>query len=157
MKLCPCGSGNYFNDCCESIIAGATAATPEILMRSRYTAFVQKQLNYLEQTNAPEIREDFNRAEAERAAAEIEWRGLNILHTTEKGDTGTVEFVINFQRNGKELTQYELATFRRENGLWFYEKGIVSKHPPTRHSLKIGRNDPCTCGSNKKYKKCCGK
>lgn len=24
-------------------------------------------------------------------------------------------------------------------------------------SIKIGRNDLCTCGSNKKYKKCCGK
>jgi uncharacterized protein YecA (UPF0149 family) len=25
------------------------------------------------------------------------------------------------------------------------------------HSAKIGRNSPCPCGSNKKYKKCCGK
>ncbi|MBO4635828.1 MAG: SEC-C domain-containing protein [Clostridiales bacterium] len=25
------------------------------------------------------------------------------------------------------------------------------------HSEKIGRNDPCPCGSGKKYKKCCGK
>ncbi len=24
-------------------------------------------------------------------------------------------------------------------------------------SNKVGRNDPCTCGSGKKYKKCCGK
>jgi len=24
-------------------------------------------------------------------------------------------------------------------------------------SSKVGRNDPCTCGSGKKYKKCCGK
>lgn len=23
--------------------------------------------------------------------------------------------------------------------------------------IKIGRNDPCPCGSGKKYKKCCGK
>ncbi|MFZ3577804.1 SEC-C metal-binding domain-containing protein [Virgibacillus sp. DJP39] len=22
---------------------------------------------------------------------------------------------------------------------------------------KVGRNEPCTCGSGKKYKKCCGK
>jgi preprotein translocase subunit SecA len=26
-----------------------------------------------------------------------------------------------------------------------------------REAPKIGRNDPCTCGSGKKYKKCCGK
>ena len=29
--------------------------------------------------------------------------------------------------------------------------------PITRKSPKIGRNDPCSCGSQKKYKKCCGK
>lgn len=27
----------------------------------------------------------------------------------------------------------------------------------TAVSNKVGRNDPCTCGSGKKYKKCCGK
>ena len=26
-----------------------------------------------------------------------------------------------------------------------------------RKEKKIGRNDPCPCGSGKKYKKCCGK
>ena len=26
----------------------------------------------------------------------------------------------------------------------------------TKSEPKIGRNDPCKCGSNKKYKKCCG-
>ena len=25
-----------------------------------------------------------------------------------------------------------------------------------RGSAKVGRNDPCPCGSGKKYKKCCG-
>lgn len=29
--------------------------------------------------------------------------------------------------------------------------------PITRASEKIGRNDPCLCGSKKKFKKCCGK
>ena len=28
---------------------------------------------------------------------------------------------------------------------------------PVRTEPKVGRNDPCTCGSGKKYKKCCGK
>jgi SWIM/SEC-C metal-binding protein len=30
-------------------------------------------------------------------------------------------------------------------------------NPPVRHEVrKIGRNEPCTCGSEKKFKKCCG-
>jgi uncharacterized protein YecA (UPF0149 family) len=28
--------------------------------------------------------------------------------------------------------------------------------PITRNAPKVGRNDPCICGSQKKYKKCCG-
>ena len=31
------------------------------------------------------------------------------------------------------------------------------KQPFVRHDKKVGRNDPCPCGSGKKYKKCCGK
>ena len=29
--------------------------------------------------------------------------------------------------------------------------------PFRRASAKVGRNDPCTCGSGKKFKKCCGR
>jgi preprotein translocase subunit SecA len=28
---------------------------------------------------------------------------------------------------------------------------------PAKGAPKVGRNDPCPCGSGKKYKKCCGK
>ena len=30
------------------------------------------------------------------------------------------------------------------------------RHTPVRAAPKVGRNDPCPCGSGKKYKKCCG-
>ena len=33
----------------------------------------------------------------------------------------------------------------------------VSKAKPIRTGPKVGRNDPCPCGSGKKYKQCCGK
>jgi preprotein translocase subunit SecA len=32
-----------------------------------------------------------------------------------------------------------------------------AKVKPVRTGPKVGRNDPCTCGSGKKYKQCCGK
>ena len=31
------------------------------------------------------------------------------------------------------------------------------KPKPARTGPKVGRNDPCPCGSGKKYKQCCGK
>jgi hypothetical protein len=42
--------------------------------------------------------------------------------------------------------------FRREN-----EEGTLLQGVPIRNENKVGRNDPCPCGSGKKYKKCCGK
>lgn len=36
------------------------------------------------------------------------------------------------------------------------EYGFEPPQPYVRPEPKIGRNDPCPCGSGKKYKKCCG-
>lgn len=156
MSLCPCGSGRELDECCGPILAGTPAPTPEALMRSRYSAFVLGRMDHIERTHAPEIRDDFNPAEAERTMAEVEWLGLDVRQASESGDRGTVEFAIRFRRDGQELTQHEVSAFRREEGQWLYEGGQVSaKHPP-RQVVKIGRNDPCPCGSGKKYKKCCG-
>ena len=33
----------------------------------------------------------------------------------------------------------------------------VGKQPKRRESAKVGRNDPCPCGSGRKYKQCCGR
>jgi SEC-C motif domain protein len=156
MTQCPCGSDQEFDTCCGPIIAGAPASTPEVLLRSRYSAFVRGELDHVERTHAPEVRDDFNRAEAERAASECEWRGLEVKNASEEGDAGAVEFMIHFQRDGQDYYQHELATFRREDGQWLYVSGEVNPKPPQRRFTKIGRNDPCPCGSGKKHKKCCG-
>ncbi|MDO8932374.1 MAG: YchJ family protein [Rhodocyclaceae bacterium] len=156
MTLCPCGSGRELDVCCGPIVAGTPAPTPEALMRSRYTAFVLGEIDHIDRTHAPGIRDDFNRAEAERTAAEVEWLGLDVRHVREDGDSGSVEFSIRFRRDGQEMTQYEVSSFRRLEGHWLYEGGQTSANHPPRQVVKIGRNDPCPCGSGQKYKKCCG-
>lgn len=125
-------------------------------MRSRYSAFVLGKLDHIDRTHAPEIRADFNRAEAERTVAEVEWLGLDIRQASEDGDSGSVEFGIRFRRDGQDLVQHEVSSFRRVDGEWLYEGGQVSPKAPPRQVVKIGRNDPCPCGSGKKHKKCCG-
>ena len=36
------------------------------------------------------------------------------------------------------------------------KKPVKQVQQPVRAEQKIGRNEPCPCGSGKKYKKCCG-
>ncbi len=159
MTQCPCGSGLKLDDCCGAIIAGAPAPTAEALMRSRYTAFARGQIDYLADTLAPESRGDFDPIEAGNTASEAVWQGLEVRAVAEGGpddETGSVEFVARFRWHGEPRVHHELASFRREQGRWVCVGGDMNPKGPPRQVVKVGRNDPCPCGSGKKYKKCCG-
>jgi len=149
MHSCPCGSGLDLARCCAPIIAGEPAATPEALMRSRYTAF----------TLAEEALASFNRIDIERSLPETTWLGLQVRDVSGGGDgdaVGSVTFSFRYLFKGKEFVQTELARFVRVDGRWLYnDSDINPKSPPVR-VVSVGRNEPCLCGSGKKYKKCCG-
>lgn len=158
---CPCGAPEIFGKCCGELLSGKRkAATAEQLMRSRYSAFVTRDANYLLATLAPEKapRFDLEQIKADRS----EWFGLEII-TTNKGSIldqhGIVEFIARFREQGRDHTLHEISRFERRNGNWLY---IDGEFPETSRSNIIvspkntGRNDPCPCGSGKKYKKCCG-
>ncbi len=71
--------------------------------------------------------------------------------------TGLVEFTARFKTEGKEHEHVEIAVFGREDGRWVYAGSANGPGKTVRHEKpKPGRNDPCPCGSGKKYKKCCG-
>jgi len=156
MTLCPCCSKLDFDDCCGPIIQGAAAPTAEALMRSRYTAFAIRKLDHVEQTHAPEVYNDFNRAEAERLAEECEWHCLEIRKTTETGDITEIEYLLKFRRNKQNIEKVALSRFRRENGQWLFVSSEINPHTEPLRVSKVGRNDPCPCNSGKKAKKCCG-
>ena len=159
MTDCPCGSQRSMDECCGPIIAGTPAQTAEALMRSRYTAFTLKNLDHIENTHALEIRKQYNRSAAQGVINDSEWLGLEIREVVEGGvedQGGTVEFISNFLRDGENYTHHELASFRKENGTWVYVDGKMTPRSNPRIMEKVGRNEPCPCGSGKKYKKCCG-
>ncbi|TKW62076.1 MAG: hypothetical protein DI628_00320 [Blastochloris viridis] len=161
MSPCPCGSQKEFDACCGPILGGKDAPTAEALMRSRYTAFTKGDFDYLEKTNSKRIAHEFNRVDLEISAPDTEWLGLDIRETTAGGEddkTGTVKFAVTYKFKGRTFTQIEDAKFIRQDSKWVYDKGDIEleKKQP-HHVVKIGRNDPCPCGSGQKYKKCCGK
>ncbi|ALB62960.1 FIG00553399: hypothetical protein [Cronobacter condimenti 1330] len=118
-------------------------------MRSRYCAFVMKNADYLIKTWHPACQADALRADIEAGFAHTQWLGLTIFEEA-PGHTESeayVSFVARFQENGKSGALIERSRFLNEQGRWYYIDG-------TRPVF--GRNDPCPCGSGKKFKKCCG-
>jgi SEC-C motif-containing protein len=158
---CPCGSGRAYAVCCAPLIEGTRQAeTPEALMRSRYSAYALQRIPYLARTLHPSERDDFDAEGAARWSRESEWLGLEIVSATgtNPGDqTGMVEFRAHYTRDGATQVHHERSEFRRADGVWYFRDGKPVGAPQVRRTApKIGRNDPCPCGSGKKYKKCCG-
>ena len=161
MTDCPCGTNEPFEACCGRYIDGETPApTALALMRSRYSAFALGRGAYLSATLSSNQRADFNIKEFEATAANTKWQGLDIRATSEGGEkdeNGTVEFVARYREGGQSIAHHEMAMFGREDGNWVFADCILNPKGPTVTAEKVGRNEPCTCGSGKKYKKCCGK
>ncbi|MCB0065183.1 MAG: YchJ family protein [Caldilineaceae bacterium] len=151
MQLCPCGSGSAYNTCCEPYLTGrAIPALPEQLMRSRYTAFCRREINYLIATHHPSQREPNDRRTLGESIRETEWLSLRVLQTQQApaADKGAIEFVAFYRNQGTVGQLHERSEFVREDGRWYYLHG--RQLPP----LILGRNDPCWCGSGKKVKQC---
>lgn len=161
-NACPCNSGLPYADCCEPLIKGITAApSPEALMRARYSAFAHQEMPYLLETLHPGQRSDYDEEGAAKWARESDWTGLEIVEVT--GDpatdnSGSVEFRASYRRNGERMEHHERAEFRKTNGIWYFFDGkMVTAGQFRRDTPKVGRNEPCPCGSGKKFKKCCGR
>lgn len=162
MNTCPCGSGNSYAECCEPYVEGRRdAPTAEALLRSRYTAYAERAIDYLWDTIHPGRRSKFDKREMTQWARSSTWKQLTILGTVAGGENdtrGEVEFVARYVQDGEENTLREVSHFVREQGRWYFTTG---HHPSARQVVRseprVGRNDPCTCGSGKKYKKCCGR
>jgi SEC-C motif-containing protein len=155
MQQCPCGTGKAYLNCCGIFISQQKIPpTPEALMRSRYTAYTQANIDYIVETMKSPAADNFNVEDARAWAKEIDWAGLNVLHTTHDAKKGIVEFQAFYFVDGKKNSLHEVSEFIFENDKWFYVNGVT---PRKKLISKIGRNDLCACGSHKKYKKCCGR
>jgi SEC-C motif-containing protein len=160
MSNCYCGRGVTYSDCCEPVISGAQpATTAEQLMRARYSAYVGVQMDFIFESTHPDQRQGYDHAGTKEWAESSDWLGLEIVGTKQGGqedDIGEVEFIARFSENGIPREHHECARFARKDGHWFFSDGSMVKPKPVSVH-KIGRNDPCRCGSGLKYKKCCGK
>lgn len=122
---CPCGSTKSYEICCAPYHSGeAFPATAEKLMRSRYSAYVTKNVDYLLAT----WHESSRPKQLDLDREPRKWLGLKIV-ATEAGSVddfeGTVEFVARYSVNGRAVRMCEKSRFERIGGRWIYIDGEI--------------------------------
>lgn len=143
-NLCPCGSQKTYGNCCQPAHQGQAVSTPEALMRSRYSAFVLGLGDYLLASWHPSTRPPVM-----DPGDSPQWVSLQVVSSSAQGAEGKVHFrAIYSLGNGFGYLE-ETSDFIREEGRWYYLSG-----DPREGKLDPGRNDPCPCGSGRKYKAC---
>ena len=126
-------------------------------MRSRFTAHVADDWPYLHRTYGPTASKPYV-AEKEEVTPPA-WSRL-VIHAHELGASphiATVDFTAYFVDQNGEHAMPERSEFVRREGRWLFTRSLREGPAPVRAAPKVGRNDPCPCGSGKKYKHCCGK
>ncbi|MBF0107048.1 MAG: YchJ family protein [Deltaproteobacteria bacterium] len=154
---CPCGTGINYENCCQPHILGLEKPlSAEKLLRSRYTAFVAGETDYIKTTHHPDTAKDLDMQSIIEWSRNSSWLSLEIINideSTEK-DTTFIEFCAKYTQKDGTHHHNETSIFKKKDDTWFFYD--VKKNKPIVKDPAPGRNDPCTCGSGKKYKKCCG-
>jgi len=158
---CPCGKGESYESCCRRFIRGeAEPESAEELMRARYSAYALGEVDFIVRSHDPATSNQVDRKSTELWSKQSKWLGFELVSIeggTAFDQDGTIEFVARYKIRGVTVEHRERARFRKHNGRWFFVDGEEIKGPPrVRNDPRVGRNDPCPCGSGKKYKKCHG-
>lgn len=164
MDACPCGSGRDVAECCLPVIRRErVAVTAEELMRSRYSAFVIGDVDWIVDSHHPDTVDEINRDDVASWSSGSEWLGLRIRGTEDGGvddDEGVVSFRARYKVGTQQVDHVERARFTRHDGQWRFHSVVEEDEGPqlvpVGPSSDVGRNDPCPCGSGRKFKKCHG-
>lgn len=127
---CPCGTGRKYKRCCRPLHQGKAAATPEALMRSRWSAYAVGATDYIIDTTDPEgpqAKHDRTSWAAEIAAFSTHTRFIKLEIRTApppEGERGEVTFHAKLARGGQDASFTERSEFVRREGRWLYRRAI---------------------------------
>ena len=123
---CPCGTGRAYAQCCGRWHVGPShlqAPDAEVLMRSRYCAYVMELGDYLCDTWHAGTRP----AEPTQFEPGLRWLGLDVKrHVPQGDDAALVEFVARSKRGGRAARLHETSRFVREGGRRYYVDGDIA-------------------------------
>lgn len=148
-QTCPCQSGLNYQDCCGPFhLSQKQPNNAEQLMRSRYCAYVFKNLDYIKQTTVPNQQTLLDMPHLLEWAKKTKWQGLQIKqYKSLSSRHSLVEFLALYQTKQGQQTHHEYSLFVQINHVWYFVDPTVPL--PTM-------KQPCICGSDKKFKHCCG-
>lgn len=122
--LCPCKSEKEYAQCCEPFIIGNQLPDiPEKLMRSRYTAYTQANIDYIITTMKDAALKDFDKASAKQWAESVNWVKLKVLRAyidPAIPNTGFVEFKAYYRYKKQMHVMHEFSEFKKMDDRWFY-------------------------------------
>lgn len=122
--FCPCNPTTPYESCCAKYHSNQSLPqTPEQLMRSRYSAYTQANIDYIALTMQSPASDNFDKPSAAQWAKQVKWQKLEVIKSSQEGDIGFVEFIAYFKENGRQLKLHELSEFHRIDGKWFYVSG----------------------------------
>lgn len=123
-SLCPCKSRQSYAMCCLPFHQGKTKPeTAEQLMRSRYSAYFFRLVDYLVETTHPDTREPGLKRSLEKIIYQANWSYLTILGVAQGGKDdkrGKVEFVADYFVGAEPHQLHEVSRFKRFKGSWKY-------------------------------------
>lgn len=125
-EKCFCGSGKSYENCCKiAHVNIKNVKTAEQLMRSRYSAFVLSNVDYLSKswhsTTRPKSKKEFQ--EITDWTKSVIWEKLEIIKTTNGNEfdtEGTVEFKAFYFEGITLKCIHENSCFVKENKSWLY-------------------------------------
>lgn len=124
LELCPCGSKQAYDKCCERFILGREIpTTAEQLMRSRYTAYTQANIDYIQATMRELAAENFDPVAAESWAKAVKWKRLKVYESfshPSDAERAFVSFSAYYIAQGRPEEIREVSEFKRIDGRWFY-------------------------------------
>ncbi len=128
-RKCPCGRENDYANCCGLLHSGKVrATTAEQLMRSRYSAYALKLIDYLYDTTHPDKRTSDLKLQMAAWAERAEFLKLEVLAARQgraRDKVGKVEFIAHYRQYGELKQMHELSRFRRFDGSWYYFDGEI--------------------------------
>ena len=155
-QACVCDTGLDYNHCCGPFHDGtAYPPTALTLMRSRFSAYVLRNSDYLLatwDTHKRPAKIDFSKETAE-------WQRLLIVSTKKGGGSdnkGIVEFKAFYRQDDEDCFMHEISRFVKIDQRWLYLDGTIKAAGKVNIHANSGKNAACSCGSGKKFKRCCG-